>query len=74
MKKAIKTTAKARNDKIFADFLSGCERSGSDWKSAYLNNPVLRVLARLIVWDQDGTTVRLIMKATSVMSMARLMS
>ena len=59
MKKAIKTTAKARNDKIFADFLSGSERSGSDWKSAYLNNPVLRVLARLIVWDQDGTTFTL---------------
>ena len=59
MKKAIKTTAKARNDKIFADFLSGCERSGSDWKSAYLNNPVLRVLARLIVWEQDGTTFTL---------------
>ena len=59
MKKAIKATAKTRNDKIFADFLSGRERPGSDWKKAYLNNPVLRVLARLIVWNQDGTTFTL---------------
>ena len=56
LKKSIKPTAKTRNDKIFADFLSGRTRPGKDWKRAYLGNPVLRILARLIVWEQGGTT------------------
>ena len=56
MKKTIKATAKTRNDKIFADFLSGRERSGAEWKRAYLKNPLLRMLARLIVWEQSGNT------------------
>ncbi|MCR5137090.1 MAG: leucine-rich repeat protein [Oscillospiraceae bacterium] len=56
MRKTIRPTAKTRNDKIFADFLSGRTRPGKDWKKAYLGNPVLRMLARLIVWEQDGNT------------------
>ncbi len=56
MKKAIRPTAKTRNDKIFADFLSGRSRPGEDWKKAYLGNPLLRMLARLIVWEQNGGT------------------
>ncbi len=59
MKKDIKAVAKTRNDKIFADFLSGRKRSGKAWKDAYLHNPLLRMLARLIVWEQDGTTFTL---------------
>ncbi len=56
MKKAIRPTAKTRNDKIFADFLSGRSRPGEDWKKAYLGNPLLRMLARLIVWEQNGVS------------------
>ncbi|MCR5137749.1 MAG: DUF4132 domain-containing protein [Oscillospiraceae bacterium] len=56
MKKDIRTTAKTRNDKIFADFLSGRSRPGKDWKKAYLKNPVLRTLAKLVVWEQNGRT------------------
>ncbi|MBR0537412.1 MAG: DUF4132 domain-containing protein, partial [Clostridia bacterium] len=56
MKKDIKATAKTRNDKIFADFLSGRARPAAEWQKAYLKNPVLRALARLIVWEQNGDT------------------
>ncbi len=56
MKKNIRSTAKTRNDRIFEDFLSGRERPGNAWKSAYLKNPVLRMLARLIIWEQEKIT------------------
>ena len=59
MKKDIKAVAKTRNEKIFADFLSGRKRSGKAWKDAYLHNPLLRMLARLIVWEQEGVTFTL---------------
>ena len=52
MKKDIKATAKTRNEKIFADFLSGRARPAAAWQRAYLKNPVLRTLARLTVWAQ----------------------
>ena len=56
MKKDIKPTAKQRNAKIFADFLSGASRDGAACKKAYLKNPILRLLAQLIVWEQNGQT------------------
>ena len=59
LKKGIRPTAKTRNDRIFTDFLTGRKREASDWKSAYLKNPVLRIHARLIVWEQNGNTFTL---------------
>ncbi len=56
LKKEIKSTAKIRNDKIFADFLSGRKRPGKDWKDSYMQNPLLKILARLIVWEQEKQT------------------
>ena len=59
MKKDIKATAKTRNDKIFADFLSGRSRPGKAWRESWQKNPLLRIMGRLIVWEQDGTTFTL---------------
>ena len=59
LKKDLKPTAKQRNAKIFADFLSGAERRSEDWKKIYLHNPLLRLLAQRIVWEQDGKTFTL---------------
>jgi len=56
LKKDIKPTAKARNNTIFAEFLSGRKRTSKNWQSVYLKNPLMRLLAQLIVWDQDGKT------------------
>ena len=59
LKKGVRPTAKIRNDRIFNDFLSGRDRNSNSWKNAYLKNPVLRILASLIVWEQDGITFTL---------------
>ena len=59
MKKDIKVTAKTRNDKIFADFLSGRSRPGKAWRESWQKNPLLRIMGRLVVWAQDGTTFTL---------------
>ena len=59
IKKDIKATAKTRNDKVFADFLSGRSRPGGAWKEAWLKNPLLRIMGRLIIWEQNGTTFTL---------------
>ena len=59
LKKDVKATAKTRNDKIFADFLSGRARPAKAWESGYLDNAVLIVLARLIVWAQGENTFTL---------------
>ena len=56
LKKDIRSAAKLRNDRIFADFLSGRKREGKAWKDTYLRNPLLKNLARLVVWEQEGNT------------------
>ncbi|MCR5137083.1 MAG: leucine-rich repeat protein [Oscillospiraceae bacterium] len=54
LKKNIKRVITHRRDVVFDDFLSGVERDAAKWKKIYLSNPVLRALARLIVWEQAG--------------------
>ncbi|MBR4444854.1 MAG: DUF4132 domain-containing protein [Solobacterium sp.] len=56
LKQGIHETAKVRNDRLFQDFLSGRERKAEDWKNAYLKKPVLRIMAELIVWQQDDAS------------------
>lgn len=56
MKKNLKKVAKARCDLLFRDFLNRKERSGETWRASYLENPLLRQIASLLVWSQDGTT------------------
>ena len=59
MKKNSKKIVKRRGITLFEDFLSGRERSGADWKAAYLHNPLLRMVARMLVWSQNGQTFTL---------------
>ena len=55
MKKTIKAIVKNRKDRLLREFLSGKERSADAWREAYLNNPLLRIVAETMVWSQDGT-------------------
>ena len=60
MKKNAKKVAKARCDRLFQDFLSGAEYPAEKWQVSYLGeNPVLRQVASLLVWSQDGQTFTL---------------
>lgn len=59
MKKNVKKVVKARVDMLFARFLSGEAEGAKTWQKTYLNNPVLRQVASLLVWSQDGKTFTL---------------
>ncbi len=54
LKKNIRRVVKSRGQKLFNDFLSGREQGAVSWKTSYLGNPVLKAVAELIVWEQDG--------------------
>jgi len=59
LKKNIKRVINHRRDAIFEDFLSGAGQSAVKWKKIYFGNPVLRAVAKLIVWEQGGGTFTL---------------
>ncbi len=54
MKKNVKKVWKNRSDLLLSDFVSGKKRAASYWKKTYTGNPVLRGVAKLIVWEQNG--------------------
>ena len=56
LKKKVKAIAKNRRQVLFKEFLSGEASSVKSWKDAYINNPLLRTIAQLVVWDQEGNT------------------
>ena len=56
LKKNVKKVAKARNDRLFGDFLSGHTSKAENWRRAYLANPVLHRVAELLIWSQGKTT------------------
>ena len=56
MKKNAKKIVKNRVSILFADFLSGRARKADAWKESYLKNPLLRQVASLLVWAQEGVT------------------
>lgn len=56
MKKSAKKIVKNRVSILFEDFLSGRARKADAWKEIYLKNPLLRQVASLLVWVQDGKT------------------
>ena len=58
-KKNYKKIVKARNDLLFESFLNGRAVKAKIWQEAYLGNPVLNKVARLIVWSQSGKTFTL---------------
>ena len=59
MRKAVKKILKSRGTVLFGDFLSGRERESDPWQEAYLKNPLLRMAAGLLVWDQGGKSFTL---------------
>lgn len=59
MRKNVKKVVKARVDQLFQRFLSGAAKDGVAWQKSYLNNPVLRQVASLLVWSQGGKTFTL---------------
>ena len=56
LERDIRGVVEQRKDLLLGDFLSGRGRGPASWRAAYLDNPVLRSVARLVVWDQDGAT------------------
>ena len=54
MKKNVKKVWKNRSDTILSDFITGKVREASYWRKTYTDNPVLRGVASLIVWEQNG--------------------
>ncbi len=56
MKKNAKAIVKNRKSVLFEDFLNAKSRPASEWKAAYIENPLLRAVASLLVWKQDEST------------------
>lgn len=64
MKKNAKKIAKARNERLFQAFLDETEFDVASWKKTYLNNPLLRQVAGLLVWEQKGVTFTILNRET----------
>lgn len=56
IKKTIKKAAKSVANNLFSQFLSGIEKPVEDWQSMFMNNPLLRIMAELVVWGQGDET------------------
>ena len=56
MKKNAKKIVKNRQNILFEEFLGGKSRSADEWKAAYTENPLLRAVASLLVWEQGKNT------------------
>ena len=56
IKKNIKKAVKNKTNSLFSEFLNADKHTTEAWKNSYLYNPMLRTVANLIVWDQNGTT------------------
>ena len=54
LKNGVKKVAKGRTDDLFTAFLSGNAFPASNWRKTYLDNPVFRAVAKLLVWEQNG--------------------
>ena len=59
IRKNVKKVAKARNNALFEDFLTGKEYEPVNWKKIHSSNPLLNRIARLLVWEQGGGTFTL---------------
>ena len=59
MKKSVKKILSSRGKVLFEEFLSGRERPAGEWQGAYLNNPLLKRAAKLVVWAQGKKTFTL---------------
>ncbi len=54
LSKNIKKVVKARNDRLFQAFLEKKQYNAGEWKEVYLNNAVLNMVGRLLVWKQKN--------------------
>ena len=52
LKKQSKEIVKNSKNKLLEDFLSGRRREATTWQTAYCNNPLLKSIAQLLVWQQ----------------------
>ena len=59
MKKSVKKIVKSRKDQLFVNFLNGRPQGAEHWQQVYLNNPLLRSVANLLVWCQGDATFTL---------------
>ena len=59
IRKNIKKVAKARNNALFEDFLTGKRFESENWKKIHFSNPLLNRIGRLLVWAQEGSTFTL---------------
>ena len=56
MSNAVKKIVKSRSDRLFQAFLNGSEKPAADWEETFINNPLLRAIAQLLVWKQKSST------------------
>lgn len=56
LKKRSKQIIKSRADHLSNVFLKKQSRSANEWKDVYINNPLLRRVAELLVWKQGNST------------------
>ena len=56
VRKEVRETIRKRRELLLEDYLSGRVRDAKGWEKAYLDNPVLRSVARLVVWQQGKST------------------
>lgn len=59
MKKNVKKILKNRKDILLENFLLGKSRNAEAWISSYTQNPLLRMMASILVWKQNRTTFTL---------------
>lgn len=58
-KKNLKKAVSAFTGRLFQMFLNETSSEASQWAAAYLENPILRQVASLLVWSQGGKTFTL---------------
>ena len=56
LKKSVRETARNEKNNLFALFLDGSKIDSQSWLHAYTTNPIMRYLAKRIVWSQLGQT------------------
>ena len=54
LKATVKDLVKRKTKALFQAFLDGTAMAARDWESLYPSSPVMRSLARLLVWEQEG--------------------
>ena len=65
LKKDIRAAVKERTNLLFQRFLDGEGQKGEDWKKVYFQNPMLKQIARLLVWSQDQKTFTMTPQGTA---------